>query len=116
MGCDPSGSDSVQCHTDLRTCCTSTHGPHRGDWFFPNGTRLPFSRDIYENRGSERVALSRRNNADSPVGIYRSDIPTRAVHSDTDNSLRARVYVGLYTASGGMFHVLAMIKPILVSP
>ena len=31
------GSDSVHCHTDLDTCCNATAGPHRGDWFFPNG-------------------------------------------------------------------------------
>ena len=86
MGSDSSSSDSVQCITDLNTCCTNTDGPHCGDWFFPDGTRLPFSRDIYKNRGVQRVALSRRNNADSPVGIYRCDIPTRAVHSETDNS------------------------------
>ena len=42
VGNDGSGSDSVQCHTDLSTCCSSNQGPHRGDWYFPNGTRLPF--------------------------------------------------------------------------
>ena len=34
--------DSVQCHTDLSTCCSGTQGWHRGDCFYPNGTRLPF--------------------------------------------------------------------------
>ena len=104
-----SGSDSVQCHTDLSTCCTTNDGPHRGDWYFPDGARLPFSGggDIYENRGRQRVALQRRNNANSPVGIYRCDIPTNAVHRSTDNSVRGTVYVGLYT-SGGMFHILTM--------
>ena len=42
VGNNVSGSDSVQCHTDLSTCCTSTYGPHRGDWYFPDGIR-PFS-------------------------------------------------------------------------
>ena len=91
-------SDSVQCHTDLSTCCSYAQGPHRGDWYFPNGTRLPFSRDIYESRGAQRVALHRRNNANSPVGIYRCDIQTNAGY----NSVRDTVYVGMYTASGGM--------------
>ena len=110
VGDDSSGSDSVQCHTDLRTCCSGTQGQHRGDWYFPDGTRLGFgfNNDIYENRGHRRVDLSHRSNAISPVGIYRCDIPTNAVHVDTDNSLRDTVYVGLYTASGGMFHILAM--------
>ena len=41
VGNDGSGSDSVQCITDLSTCCRGTDGSHRGDWYFPNGTRLP---------------------------------------------------------------------------
>ena len=52
VGRPEDGGDSVQCHTDLRTCCTSHYGPDRGDWYFPNGDRLPFpgSGDIYEAR------------------------------------------------------------------
>ena len=117
VGDDNSGSDSVQCHTDLSTCCSSAEGPHRGDWYFPDGTRLPFpgGGDISEYRKAQRVDLRHRNAAISPVGIYRCDIPTDAVHIFHSNSVRETVYVGLYTASGGMFHVLAMIKPILVS-
>ena len=45
---DTSGSDSLQCHTDLPTCCGSAQGSHRGDWYFPNGNRLQFNDDIYE--------------------------------------------------------------------
>ena len=101
VGNDESGSDSVQCHTDLSTCCTSPQGIHRGDWFFPHGTRLGFTGDIFEDRNTQRVDLRRENNANSPVGIYRCDIPTNAVHVDGSNSVRDTVYVGLYTASGG---------------
>ena len=54
-----SDSDSVQCITDLSTCCSGTQGIHRGDWYFPDGDRLPFSGDIYENRGAQRVDLRR---------------------------------------------------------
>ena len=98
-------SDSVQCITDLSTCCTGREGPHRGDWYFPDGTRLGYGyyNDIYENRGHGRVDLRRSNNPTSPVGIYRCDIPTVAVHDDA-TSVRDTVYVGLYTASGGMFY------------
>ena len=35
-----SGSDSVQCHTDLESCCSGGQGFHRGDWYFPNGTLM----------------------------------------------------------------------------
>ena len=97
------GSDSVQCHTDLDTCCSSAQGRHRGDWRPPGSeARLPFSKDtgdIYEQRLSEVVDLRRRNNPDMPSGIYRCDIPTNAVHA-TKINVRESVYVGLY-ASGG---------------
>ena len=98
-----SDSYTVQCHTDLSTCCSGGEGYHRGDWYFPNGDRLPFSGDIFERRDDKRVELRRRNSVTSPVGIYRCDIPTEAVHNDDDTSVRATVYVGLYTGSGGMF-------------
>ena len=84
MGDDISGSDTVQCITDLSTCCSYAQGPHRGDWYFPDGTRLPFSGrgDIYEYHSAQRVALRHRNNPTSPVGIYSYYIPTNAVHVD----------------------------------
>ena len=113
VGNDDSGSDSVQCITDLTTCCRGAQGIHRGDWYFPDGTRLPFNEpdvDTYEDRGSQRVDLRRRNNANSPtIGIYRCDIPTVAVHDDTDTSVRDTVYVGLYD-SGGMQEMHSGVK------
>ena len=102
----PAGGEGVQCLTDLTTCCTSANGPHRGDWYFPTGTRLPFAASdvgIFEARVAQRVDLRRWNNANSPtVGIYRCDIPTLAVFDNDDTSVRDTVYVGLYTASGGI--------------
>ena len=82
-GDDTSGSDSVQCITDLGPCCSHTQGSHRGDWFFPDGTRLGFSGggDIFESRGPQRVSLHHRNNADSPSGVYRCSISTNAVRN-----------------------------------
>ena len=105
VGDDDSGSDSVQCHTDLDMCCTGAQGIHRGNWNPPDSEmRLPFSGeggDIYQVRGDQRVDLRRRNNADMPSGIYRCHIATDAVHDDNDIiSVRESVYVGLY-ASGG---------------
>ena len=100
VGGNENGADSVQCHTDLSTCCTGAQGSHRGDWFSPGETdRLPFPGDpgdIYQTRENQRVDLRRRNNANSPVGIYRCTIAV------SDNSVSDTVYVGLYTASGGM--------------
>ena len=100
VGSASSGGDSVQCHTDLSTCCSGRQGPYRGDWYFPDGTRLSFSGVMYESRGAQRVSL-RRTTATGPTGIYRCDIATYAVHDDTDISVRDTVYVGLYVGRGG---------------
>ena len=99
VGSDNDNSDSVVCHSDLSTCCSGGQGPHRGDWYFPNGTRLPFSGDhvpIGLGRGAQRVIIRRTNDATGPTGIYRCDIATNAVHDDSDISVRETVYVGLY--------------------
>ena len=94
------GSDSVQCHTDLTTCCIKKHGTHRGDWYFPNGTRLPFGpADIHENREKKRVDL-RRWSATSPTGMYHCDIAT--IDNGATQPTRKRVYVGLYANHGGL--------------
>ena len=110
VGSEQNGSDSVQCITDLNTCCTSGQGTHLGDWYFPDRDRLPFNGDgddIYEIRFDQRVDLRRMNNASSPNGIYRCDIATIAVHDDTDISVRDAVYVGIYTDTGGMSMLVA---------
>ena len=102
VGSAGDNSDSVVCHTDLTTCCNGPQGIHRGDWYFPNGTVLPFtggSVPIGLGR-SAQSAIIRRTTATGPTGIYRCDIPTNAVHDDSDISVRDSVYVGLYPADG----------------
>ena len=110
VGDDRTGSDSdtVQCHTDLMTCCRGSVGIHRGDWFPPGSdARLPFSGDasgctcMYEDRQTQVVHIRRRNNATGPSGIYYCVIATNAVHNDSDQSVGETVYVGLYYGSGG---------------
>ena len=94
------GSDSVQCRTDLTTCCTGGQGIHRGDWYFPNGTRLPLPgrSDIRESRENKRVDL-RHWSATSPTGMYHCDIAT----TDHNETTQKRVYVGLYANGGGLY-------------
>ena len=114
VGDDTSGNDSVQCHTDLVTCCHGSNGPHRGDWIPPDSkekllffseTEYLYSRGygiISEARGPQRVDMRCSNNVDMPSGIFRCRIATEAVHDDSDISVRESVYVGLY-ASGGIY-------------
>ena len=103
VGSAGDNSDSVVCHTDLSTCCSSSWGFHRGSWYFPDGTRLPFignSVPIGLGRAAHISVIRRSSGATEPTGIYRCDIATNAVHSDTDESVGETVYVGLYPPDG----------------
>ena len=66
------GSNSLLCHTDLRTCCTSQEGAHSGDWYAPDATTVPLRGDMYESHGAQRVDLLRNSSSDSspPSGLY----------------------------------------------
>ena len=52
VGTDTSDpGNNVRCHTDLSTCCSYSQGIHRGDWYLPDGDRLPLPSpelDIFE--------------------------------------------------------------------
>ena len=90
---------SVQCHTDLSTCCSSTEGIHRAGWSFPSGQTLGFINTgwgrVYMKRAAQRVELRRRNDLRiKGNGMYRCSIRTTAA------SDRVFVYVGLYTSGG----------------
>ena len=111
VGDDYDYDDSVRCHTDLTYCCTGGGGiltlVDRPDWYSPGRGAVPLdfssgSDDVYQVRGSQRNDLRRRNNALSPSGIYRCEIPT----DDGDGGfMRETVYVGIY-GSGGTDTVL----------
>ena len=105
------GSDSVQCHTDLSTCCSSTQGSARGDWFFPDGNKLPLLSPviIFESRGDRHVSLRYRGSGDgTPVsGIYCCTIETTGA---TDREI---VYAGVY-ASGGLYVYISCYPPFYI--
>ena len=98
------GSDrnnSVQCNTDLSTCCSGAEGSERGDWYFPDETRVAFSEignTVYEGRGAQQVLLHYSGNV-GRSGIYRCDIETKK--SNVTNEVgHETVYVGLYINGG----------------
>ena len=72
---------ALHCLTDATQCCRGLDNPSGalGEWYFPDGTPVPHgqdaSRDIFRNRASSVVRLNRRNNATSPTGVYRCEIP-----------------------------------------
>ena len=72
---DIGDGEGVQCITDLATCCTGSDGHHRGDWYFPDGTRLPFAYldvDTFETRVSQRVDIRRNTDASYLTNWYLS--------------------------------------------
>ena len=80
---------SLWCHTDLSTCCGSSHC---GDWYFPNGTRVE-SGSWYIT--SYQVVILHQDYT-SQSGIYCCRIPTEAIHNDSGISVRDTVCVGFY--------------------
>ena len=103
---NPTYSQYIACHTDLFTCCSNSEGDHRGDWYFPNGTRLPYpgGSHIFEARTTQQVGLRRdygSNSSPSSSGIYHCGIQT----NDSDISVRETVYIGVY-ATGGTIYMI----------
>ena len=90
------GDDALLCITDLTTCCRPPHsGGTRGNWFFPNGTRVPSSgnqTDFHRTRGQMVVLLHRRRGG--AEGTYRCEIPDAMNVTQT-------IYIGVYSVNTG---------------
>ena len=90
--------DALLCVTDLTACCLRPYPigvSAVGNWFFPNGTRVPASAvqwDIHRTRGQSVVRLQRRRGG--VTGIYSCVIPDAMNVTQT-------IYIGVYTASTG---------------
>ena len=100
-----SSGDAVQCHTDIQPCCSPPKGGiSSGDWYFPDGDRLPFSSvstaGIHMIRTVQRVDLRRRDDDLSPSGIYTCEIQA---NGDDNIAEIETVYVGIY-GSGGIIY------------
>ena len=97
------GDDALVCITNYTACCrrpyTGNMGPALGNWFFPNGTRVPSSGvgwDFHRTRGQMMVRLQRRRGG--AEGIYSCMIPDTSGFSQTK-------YIGVYSASTGEWHM-----------
>ena len=83
------GHDALLCVTNLTTCCQLSHT--NGNWFFPNGTRVPshdVNWDIYRTRGHMLVYLHRKRGG--MEGNYCCEIP------DSTNIMQT-IYIEVYT-------------------
>ena len=90
------GSDSVSCRSELQNCC-QTAGNLTGSWSYPDGDEVGGPQDIYQGRTTMRADLRRRNNANSPVGIY----CCRIAYNSSDPSAKETLCVGIYGNSAG---------------
>ena len=86
------GGDALRCVTDQTACCRA---PRVGNWYFPNGTRVPSSGtqwDFHRTTGQSVLLLHRRTGG--VTGIYSCVIP------DAMNVIQT-IYIGVYSASTG---------------
>ena len=90
------GPDSLLCITNLTACCQTTPmQSSSGNWFFPNGTRVPSignQWDFYRTRGRMVVRLQRRRGG--AEGVYQCEIPDTFGFIQTLN-------IGVYSANTG---------------
>ena len=63
-----------------------------GDWYFPNGTRIPALGDIYRTKDQMVIRMHRRRGGKE--GIYRCEIPDGMNGTQT-------IYIGVYSISTG---------------
>lgn len=113
VGNNVNGTDSIQCHTDLISCC-GYENDGGGEWFSPARNRLPVNTTdigIYKVYQDQRIDLRRSNTGDYSnimSGIYQCQIQTKATGiSGTGN--QKLVNVGLYTSGGILMCVIIMI-------
>jgi len=90
------GEGALLCMTDLTVCCRPPYASGQvGNWFFPNGTRVPSSGvqwDFHRTRGQNAVFLHRRRGGVN--GIY------SCVIRDAMNVTQI-IYIRMYSASTG---------------
>ena len=112
------GDDALLCITNQTACCRRPHtgemGPAIGNWFFPNGTRVPSDIangtsgekwDLYRDRGQMVVHMNRRRGG--VEGIYRCEIPDAMNVNQT-------IYIGVYSPSTGEWSFCSRHTPLLV--
>ena len=87
------GNEALFCMTNL----TGVNGSVRGDWYFPNGTRVlstPNNSEIYGNRGEMHMVVRMNSRGGGEEGIYHCEIPDSVNVNQT-------IYIGVYNTSSG---------------
>ena len=94
------GDDALLCKTNQIACCrppySGVNGSVLGNWYFPNGGKVPSASDIHRTRSKMEVLLNRRRGGEE--GIYRCEIPDTFGFTQT-------LYIGVYSASTGEWYM-----------
>ena len=90
------GDGALFCVTDLTACCRPPYSSNpTGNWYFPNGTRIPssgFQLYFHRTRGQSAILLHRRRGG--VTGVYSCEI------FDAMNVTQT-IYFGVYSANTG---------------
>ena len=94
------GDAALRCMTDNTSCCRPPYTRNLsrsalGNWFFPNGTRVPSSGkqwDFHRTRGEMVVLLHKRRGGVD--GVFYCVLPDKEGNEQT-------TYIGVYTGSAG---------------
>ena len=95
------GDDALFCMTNYTACCQhGVMGPALGNWFFPNGSRVPNLGSqtlFFRSRG--KIAVHLQHKRGGAEGIYRCEIPDAMNVTQT-------IYIGVYSANTGEWSIL----------
>ena len=88
---------ALLCATNFTACCrapyTGENGTGLGNWYFPNGTRVPSSGKQWEfHRIRDHMVVYMHRRRGGVAGIYRCEIPVSMNVTQT-------IYIGVYTAN-----------------
>ena len=93
------GNEALHCMTNL----TGVNGSVKGDWYFPNGTRVHRTNGNSEiHRTSDQMVVRMNRRGGGEKGIYHCEIPDAM---DVNQS----IYIGVYNTSSGEGHYSALL-------
>jgi hypothetical protein len=102
---ETSGDGSLNCVSDLTTCCSDGL---RGDFHFPDGSVVSTLRNIrsgyYRNRGMDRIFLNRRPEG-TAQGLFQCRIRTVASPNEYQE-----FYIGVFDENSGEYRIIRLLR------